>query len=127
VKLRIVIDNEDSSDSEDAPLTLNVYRDDDDESKSFDDGGNCLLGSSLPGMLRALAEEIENGTVGEPEEFDLCSRCREWNDDGEGYDGLCGNCADVATCGECGEVKKPEVSLCHDCTHVGAEVGIKTV
>lgn len=26
---------------------------------------------------------------------DVCRRCGEANDDGEGWDGLCGNCADI--------------------------------
>lgn len=101
MRLRIIIDNQDAHEEgcEETPLTLNAHRDGDDgtpgrDSLEFDDGSSCLVGSSIPDMLRTLADEIENGTLGEPEEFDLCSRCKDWNDDGEGYDGLCGTCAD---------------------------------
>lgn len=102
MELRITIDNNDAEECPESPYTLNAFRDYGNldsrtkEPMQFDDGGSCLIGCSVPDMLRILADQIEEGGVGEPEEFDTCDRCGGWNDDGEGWNGLCGNCADRA-------------------------------
>jgi hypothetical protein len=94
VRLRIILDNQDAAQSPAEPYTLNVYRDNDDGTQSdysveLADGNECLLGSDIPTMLRALADSWPTDAI-----LATCAECGEKivTDDVHAHDGICGSC-----------------------------------
>lgn len=99
IKLRIVIDNEDAADAPDRPLTLNVYRswaggDDSFEMSNPDD--ESAIGSSVPDMLRELADNWHSSDAHPDDgtEPETCSECGDVlvEGPGGGDHGMCGSC-----------------------------------
>lgn len=66
LRLRIIIDNQDAADAPESPFTLNLFTDDTDGTPSlepWDLDSGCIVGASIPDMLRTLALRIELGEV----------------------------------------------------------------
>jgi hypothetical protein len=76
MRIRIIIDTEDALDAPQSPFTLSMFHDDDagDQSRipqELSDGSLCLIGSSIPEMLRALADDLQR----QDEDATLCPSC----------------------------------------------------
>ncbi|ALJ19528.1 hypothetical protein [Microbacterium sp. No. 7] len=86
MRIRIIIDTLDADANPDSPFTLNVYRDDDDDTPSREpleigDEGSCLVGYRIGHLLGALGLHWDHGGVLDQAGQPLPRTGKEWLDD----------------------------------------------